>query len=81
MSHTETVLVESFLAKDRHGQLYTILVYQDFIVTRSLDGHSSRLPGLKSLYTSDQDAVNWVDENTFEIVSSGIMLKRANNPT
>jgi len=68
MSEKEIDEIDRFEAVDASGKTYTIVAYQEFIVTRSHSGNTSRIPSLKRLETIDGKPVNFIRENTFDIV-------------
>lgn len=68
--------IERFNAKSDDGQIFTVIISQEYIVTRSLQGRSQELPGLKVAMTSDGSYLNFIDENKFEIVETGTVISK-----
>jgi hypothetical protein len=69
-------LTGQFKAYAEGGETYTIHEYQEFIESHTMDG-VHHIPGMKELRLNDGSRVTTIDENTFEIVQSGAILKRA----
>lgn len=69
-------LIDQFIAKADGGATYTVLCYQDQIPTGSHDDANSTIPGLKRFVTSDDQALNFRDANTFQIVATGETIRR-----
>ena len=78
MSRKQTRLVEEFQAVGDDGKSYEISVYQEFIDTSIMRNPNKRIPGMQEMTLGDGGHVNWIDENTFQIVSSGQIVRRAN---
>ena len=57
------------------GRSFVVDEYQEYIDAGSKDG-DDWIPGMKFLELGDGSKVNYIDENTFEIVRSGIILRR-----
>jgi hypothetical protein len=66
--------VSSFSAKDGQGKELTLCVYQDFIVSTTLDGATSETPGMKSIRTTSGDAVTALGNGEYEVVRFGTRL-------
>lgn len=69
--------IERFLASDSGGNVYQVIVRQEIIDAASSDDPHHEVPGMKSVYLSDGSQVNRIDANTFEIVQTGTIIKRA----
>lgn len=76
MSYKQPRLVEEFQAISDAGETYEISVYQDFIDGGTLDKPTNWIPGMKKMLLQDGGHVNWIDDNTFKIVSSGETIRR-----
>ena len=62
--------IESFEARDDTGKTHQIHLYQEMIdVTPSLSQQRDFIPGLKRYATSDGEALNFINDNTFKFVS------------
>ena len=68
-------LTGQFKASAATGETYTVHEYQEFIESRT-QGGVDWIPGMKELRLNDGSRVNYIDENTFEIVQTGATLKR-----
>ena len=68
-------LVAKHMARSEDGSDYTVYEYQQFIDASSYDGEKW-IPGMKYLELDDGSRVNHIDDDTFKIVQSGIILKR-----
>ena len=68
--------VRTIKAMNTRGQVVHVDEYQEFIDTTS-HGMSTRqyTPGLKRLELRDGGAVNFVDEQTFQVVATGETLR------
>jgi hypothetical protein len=66
--------VRSFKAQRPNGQVVMIDEYQEFIETTSKGNQREWLPGLKRLVLQGGGAVNFVDDKTFTVVSTGETL-------
>lgn len=71
MEHTDTI---ECLGDD--GEDYTVLEYTNFIEQRLLGGEVRRIEGMKTLMTSERQHVNYKSENEFEVVVTGVRLRR-----
>ena len=68
-------LIDRIDANSDDGTKYEILVHQEMITMETM-GETKVLPGLKELTLTNGNHVNFVDNNTFEIVSTGERLTR-----
>jgi hypothetical protein len=59
------------------GRTYTLIEYQEFRRTTSLSDGVSMTRGLSRLELEDGRAVNQRDSDTFEVVESGQVLRKA----
>ncbi len=75
MDNKTLELIDRIDANSDDGTKYEILVYQEMITMETM-GETKVLPGLKELTLTNGDHVNFVDDNTFEIVSTGERLTR-----
>lgn len=50
--------------------------YQEITETKLLSGEISRTRGLKEMRLRSGDPVNYIDEDTFEIVKTGTIIHR-----
>lgn len=70
-------LERTFVARGDDGRQYTVEAYRSYTRTaRDIStGESSLLPGLLEYRLSSGFAVNQVDDRTFEVVESGLMIR------
>jgi hypothetical protein len=68
-------MIDKFKAQSDDGATYTVHEFQEFVATGTKDG-DDWIPGLKELKLNDGSRLNLIDENTFEIVQSGTILRR-----
>lgn len=73
---TRKVEEERIGATDENGRRVTVIQWCTMIPHRPVSGPSSEIKGTRSWTTSDGLDVNYVDENTFEIVQTDMVLKR-----
>jgi hypothetical protein len=57
------------------GNDYTVHEYQEYLDASTLDGED-RVPGLKRLVLPDGGRVNHIDDDTYKIVRSGVIVRR-----
>ena len=57
------------------GESYTVIMYQRYKQFRGFDGNSW-VPGMKEAELPNGDPVNYIDDNTFKIVLSDVVLQR-----
>jgi hypothetical protein len=69
-------LVEQFDARKANGQVVRLHAYQDMIDAGTHDDPYATLPGMKRFETSQGQAVNFIDDNTFKIVVTDEILTR-----
>lgn len=65
-----------FNAADEAGRQYTVVEYQIFTGIAGVDGTMRWAGGTKDLRLRDGTDLNFVDENTFEIVQTGKIIRR-----
>lgn len=68
-------LIEEFDTRASDGRMERLYVYQQIIDAGTLDDPHATIPGLKRIETADGHAVNFVDDQTFTLVSTGETLK------
>lgn len=71
-----TVEIGRFRAKSDSGKEYTIVEFQDFLSARTHDNPYGEVAGLKELRTTTGLFVNFINDNTFKIVTTGEILHR-----
>ena len=76
MDEKITKEVERFNATSEDGQMFTVIIAQEFTVTHPYEGDSKEIPGYKFAVTSDGRDLNFMAENKFEIVESGTIITK-----
>ena len=66
---------DEFYAESEDGRRYLLVVYTDMIDASSKDS-GEFIPGIKSLFTSDGLQCNHINDDTFQIIESDLILKR-----
>ncbi len=69
-------LTDEFDAEAGDGTRVHILVYTKKIDARGMGGKPDILEGLKRAVTTDGQECNHIDDDTFEIVESGVRVQR-----
>ena len=78
MGHGELTMervIATHRMQDDFGNVYAVDEIQEYVDAEDLNG-PNWLEGMKRLELEDGSAVNFVDENTFEIVSTGVLIRR-----
>lgn len=60
--------IDSFKTISESKKVFTILVYQEFIIIDEFQKEPEEIPGIKSLRTLDGNHVNRIDDETYEIL-------------
>ncbi len=68
--------IERFKASSDSGEIFTIVVTQEFIITEAFQSPPHEIPGLKSAKTTNGNFLNYKNDNQFEIVASGEILTK-----
>ena len=69
--------IERFAARSDDGAYETtIVVYQDLIDVQTRANPHARVPGLKDARTSEGHACNRIDDDTWEVVQLGLIVRR-----
>ncbi len=71
----DTRVSRKFDAFDDQGNRYAIVEYQELIESQALGRPPEWIKGMKRLELDDGSPVNFKDENTFEIVMSGVTVR------
>ena len=66
--------IETHHCTGSDGQEYTVLVLQEFIDASTLNDPDAIEPGLRQLQLSNGSPVNFVEENKYKIVQTGVIL-------
>ncbi len=67
----------TFTALGNDHQIYTIYEYTYFEDTRSYDASlTAEIPGLKDFLTSDWEPVDCKENGIYEILTTGVILRR-----
>lgn len=67
---------DQFEAQDDEGNLYTVIEYQLVIESEPISGPSSIMKGTKELFLGNGRAVNYIDDDTFEVVETEKIIRR-----
>lgn len=70
--------VDRFQAISDTGEIYTVIEYQIYEVFHSFGSQSNELLHQRDLVTTTGLSVNYIDDNTYMIVATGVVLKRVN---
>lgn len=63
-------------AKADNGKIYTVVTIQEFIEATAISDTSARwIKGMKRLELEDGSPVNYVDDKTFEIVTTDQIIR------
>ena len=68
-------LIDRFLAEDEDGNRYEVLIFQTMIISQNRAG-TFKTPGMMSAQTSDGIALNFIDDDTFELFDSGKRIRK-----
>lgn len=55
---------------------YTVIVFQNYRRWVSVDGRSKDVPTTKEMFLSDGRPVNFIDDNTFQIVHTDQIIRK-----
>lgn len=69
-------LVENFKAKGKDGTIYTVHIYQNISEFKPLSGPKQRAGGTKDARLADGRHLNWIDEDTFQVLDNDEIIKR-----
>lgn len=72
-----TEVTDRIIAHDDSGQIYTIEMHSNIVMADGMSMRHCVGRGASSLRLSDGRTVNKIDENTFEIFSSGVRRHRS----
>lgn len=75
MSRKVSRQIDEFTCHGDDGQTYTVIEYQDFIDASSRDGEEW-LPGLKWLELPNGRKLNFISDDTFQVVSTGVIVRK-----
>ena len=64
-------LADDFIAKSASGTRYRIYIWQHW-----LEGSAGALPGRKEVRLATGERANRIDDDTYEIVPTGVLMKR-----
>jgi hypothetical protein len=69
-------LIDRIQCTDDDGTPYIVEKWQDQIPAGHMDDPNATIPGMNRLKLSSGGKVNFRDENTFEVVQTGVVLRR-----
>ena len=76
MSLREKQLIDEFDVRSDDGYETTILVYQDILDAGHMGDPHATIAGMKEAWTADGHRCNRMDDDTFQVVSSGLVVRR-----
>jgi hypothetical protein len=76
MPDQEQRQTDRIIAVDDDGDEYVIIEYTTFIEFRPISGPATWTKGTKELRLDTGQHVNWIDDDTFQIVSNDRVLRR-----
>lgn len=68
--------IDRFTATADSGKTYTIIIFQEYIPSGTLDSPHDMIEGLKSVLTSSGARVNRIDSDTYQIVQTGEIVRK-----
>jgi hypothetical protein len=68
-------LADDFIAKSDSGTRYRVYIWQHWVDASTLQAPGA-VPGLKEARLSTGEQVNSIDDDTYEIVQTGVRIKR-----
>jgi hypothetical protein len=68
--------IRRFKAVDDEGNVYTVIEKQKFMHAASIDGKQSQAAGSRRLMLPDGEPVNFINDDTFEIVRSHTIIRK-----
>jgi len=68
--------IDRFKAVSDDGTDFTVVIYQEMVVSRPLGGDVQYIKGLKRCALSDGRHVNMIDATTFKIVSTDQVIRK-----
>ncbi len=64
------------VCRDDGGNEYSVVMWQNFSDSSALEAANRMTPTTKALALSTGEPVNFIDDNTFEIVESETVIRR-----
>jgi len=68
--------IERFKASSDSGEIFTIIITQEFIIAEEFQSPPQEIPGLKTAKTPNGHLLNYKNDNHFEIVATGEILTK-----
>lgn len=62
--------------EDDQGRPYTVVEYQNYRVWKGMDGVAQEVPTTRAMTLRNGEPVNFVDDDTFEIVRTDTIIRR-----
>lgn len=69
-------LTNQFYVESDDGHRYLVLEYTDSIAVPNFRNPRAEISGSKTLQTSDGMAVNYLSDNTYEVVQLGLLVHK-----
>jgi hypothetical protein len=70
------VEINRFDAKSQSGKLYTIIEYQEQVSATGFGNPNNIHKGLKSWVTSEEQSVNQIDSETYQILGTNEIVRK-----
>jgi hypothetical protein len=70
------VEINRFDAKSQSGKLYTIIEYQEQVSATGFSNPNNIHKGLKSWVTSEEQLVNQIDSETYQILGTNEIVRK-----
>jgi hypothetical protein len=68
--------INRFEAASEDGDIYTVIVRQEFILAEEYEKPTEEIPGLKDLITTDGVSLHFINDNQFQIAQTGEILTK-----
>ncbi len=68
--------IERFNASSNSGEIFTIVVTQEFIIAEEFQSPPHEIPGYKTAKTTNGHILNYKNDSQFEIVATGEILTK-----
>jgi len=76
MNKRQTEEIDRFEVGSKDGETFTIVVYQNFDISTSMNGTTSKIPTLKELRTLEGYHVNDKGHDSFQVVELSLIVTK-----
>lgn len=76
MTRTTIRAIDRHDCEDDEGREYVVIEYRHFSIREPLNGPRQEVPGVREYRLSDGSDVNWIDDNTFQILANDRIIRR-----